>query len=204
MAGADTTAAAFRGTMLHIITNPSVYNALLSEISQASRHGAISSPIRDSEAQQLPYLQAVIREGLRIFPPVAAYAPREAPPGGDTISGKHVPAGTRLGFTVLAMLRQKHVFGNDADIFRPERWLEASPEARSEMEKALMMVFNGGKWTCLGKSVALIELNKIYVEVLRRFDVAIVDPTKTWTSINWVVFINKGMFVRVTKRKEKI
>lgn len=188
--------------MLHVITNPGIYNALLSEISEGVQSGAISSPIRDSEAQRLPYLQAVIREGLRILPPASGYAAKECPAGGDTINGKYIPGGTWLGVAFPAMMRQKHVFGNDAETFRPERWLEASPEARSEMEKVTSLVFSGGKWGCLGKNVASIELNKIFVEVLRRFDVAIVDPTKTWTSVNWSVFINKEMFVKVTERKK--
>lgn len=185
-----------------MITNPGIYNALISEISQAAQSGAISSPIRDSEAQQLPYLQAVIREGLRIFPPAAGYSSKVTPPGGHTIHGKHVPGGTHVGFALVAIQRQKHVFGNDADIFRPERWLEASPESRAEMEKVQSLVFHAGKWTCLGKSVAMIELNKVYVELLRRFDVAIEDPTKTWTSVNLGLFLNRKMFVRVTERKE--
>ena len=189
--------------MLHVITNPGIYNALVSEISQGVQSGAISSPIRDSEGQQLPYLQAVIREGLRIFPP-GGYASKEAPPGGDTINGKHVPGGTHLGIAIFAMQRQKHVFGDDADLFRPERWLEASPEARSEMEKVTSLVFSGGKWTCLGKTVANVELNKIFVELLRRFDVAIMDPTRTWISVNWAIFVNKEMFVKVTERKEQL
>ncbi len=189
--------------MLHVITNPCIYAALLAEIIQASKSGAISSPISDSEAQQLHYLQATIREGLRVFPPLTTFMPKDAPPEGDTINGRHVPGGTQIGFAMFAMQRQKHVFGNDADIFRPERWLEASPEARIEMEKAQTLVFNGGKWTCLGKNVAFMELNKVFVEILRRFDIAVVDPTRAWASINWGVFINKGMLVRITEREEK-
>lgn len=82
------------------------------------------------------------------------------------------------------MRRQNYVLDNDADIFRPECWLEATPKARNEMAKVQMLVFRTGKWTCLGKTVALMELSEGFVEILRRFDVAIVDPTRAWTSAN--------------------
>ena len=71
MAGADSTATAMRTTFLYIITNPSVYSKLREEISEGLRDGRISSPvIRDVEAKELPYLQACIKEGLRIWPPL--------------------------------------------------------------------------------------------------------------------------------------
>jgi cytochrome P450 len=189
--------------MLHIIANPSIYNALLSELWQASKNGALSSPVRDCEAQQLPYLQAVICEGLRIFPPIAHYLPKVSPPGGDTINGTHFPGGTEVGFATYAMMRQRHIFGNDADIFRPERFLEATPEATAEMKKVQTLVFHSGKWTCLGKNIAYMELNKIFIGILRSFDVAIVDPTRAWTHINWGLPVNREMYVKFTERSEK-
>jgi cytochrome P450 len=68
LAGADTTAAAIRATLLHIITNPRVYSALQAEIDSTIQEGKISSPvIKDTELRQLAYLQAVIKEGLRIW-----------------------------------------------------------------------------------------------------------------------------------------
>ena len=65
MAGSDTTATAIRTTFLYIITTPRVLAKLLAEISGAT----LSSPISDVEAKKMPYLQATIKEGLRIWPP---------------------------------------------------------------------------------------------------------------------------------------
>ena len=67
MAGSDTTATAVRTTFLYIITNPRILAKLRNEMSS----NLISNPISDSEARKLPYLQAVIKEGLRIWPPLA-------------------------------------------------------------------------------------------------------------------------------------
>ena len=59
--------------------------------------GTISSPIKDSEAKALPYLQACIKEGLRLFPPTSALLSKRVPPGGDTLNGVFLPGGTDIG-----------------------------------------------------------------------------------------------------------
>jgi cytochrome P450 len=46
----------------------------------------------------MPYLQAVIKEGLRIFPPVAGLMSKEVPPGGDAFNGLYIPEGTKIGY----------------------------------------------------------------------------------------------------------
>jgi hypothetical protein len=76
-------------TLLHIVTNPRVQSKLLEEISNSS----ISTPITDGQARKLPHLQAVIKEGLRIFPRVTGFMSKQAPPGGDTINGLYFANG---------------------------------------------------------------------------------------------------------------
>jgi hypothetical protein len=90
---------------------------------------------------------------------------KKVPPEGDKINGVFVPGGTKIGANMWALLRRKDVFGDDADVFRPERWLEASPDELQKMEAVGELVWGYGRYVCLGKSVALIELNKIFVEV---------------------------------------
>lgn len=58
----------------------------------------------------------------------------------------------------------KETYGPDADMFRPERWLEASDEQLQRMERAHELIFNYGRFQCLGRNVAFMELNKIFVE----------------------------------------
>ena len=70
IAGSDTTAATIRVVLLNLMTSPLTYQRLQSEIDSAAASGKIGSPIKDSEAREMPYLQAVIKEGLRILPPV--------------------------------------------------------------------------------------------------------------------------------------
>jgi len=65
------------------------------------------------------------------------------------------------------------------------------------------MVFGYGKYQCLGKNVAYMELNKVFVELLRRFEFGIVDPSEPWKSFNAGLFLQSGMWLRVTERIPK-
>lgn len=161
IAGSDTTATGIRGTLLYLLTSRDVFGKLRAEIDAAS----ISSPIQDFEARNLTYLQACIREGLRIWPPATAQGFKTVPKGGDTIAGVFLPAGTKIGSSIQNIMRDKEIFGGDADMFRPERWLEVDIKGREVMERQLDMLFSPGKWMCMGKNVAWLELNKVFVEV---------------------------------------
>lgn len=194
VAGSDATASSIKVTALHLCTNARVLRKLRAELDAAERAGAISSPvITNREALALPYLQAVVREGLRIFVPIVAMLVKQVPAGGDVIDGKFVPGGTRVGHSTWSLQRDA-VFGRDVERFWPERWIEADEEQRVAMERQLDMMFGLGKsssslggvpvmvddseydadrvyvadtgrWSCLGKPVAKMELNKIFVEV---------------------------------------
>ncbi|KAK0708690.1 hypothetical protein B0H67DRAFT_673036, partial [Lasiosphaeris hirsuta] len=56
------------------------------------------------------------------------------------------------------------------------------------------------RWQCLGKNIALIELNKVFVKLLRKFDLCIVDPTPPWKSKNRGIFTQAEMWLRATRR----
>lgn len=79
--------------------------------------------------------------------------------------GHFVPAGTAIGMNVPAMLKSRAVFGQDADIFRPERFLEVDDDARAKMERQVEMAFGHGRYMCAGKAIAFAELNKVCFEV---------------------------------------
>lgn len=97
--------------------------------------------------------------------PFSGLLMKQVPPEGDNVNGLFVPGGTRIAHNTLALQRLKAVFGEDAEVFRPERWLIAEAEAHREMTQVVEMVFGHGRWMCAGKPVAFIELNKIFVQV---------------------------------------
>ncbi len=149
--------------LLSLATAPSKHKALLEEIQHVSSR--ISSPIAWAQTQQLPYLQAVIREGLRMWPPIAGLGFKRVPPGGDVINGYFVPEGTEIGQGFLAVGRSKAVWGEDANVFRPERWLTADDLELKRMLAAVDTHFGAGKYSCMGKPIAMMELHKAVFEV---------------------------------------
>jgi cytochrome P450 len=161
LTGSDTIATAIRVTLLYLSTNPRVLSKFLDEIAAHSP----SSPITEPEAKAMPYLQAIIKEGLRLWPPSSALVTKTAPPQGDTFNGLFIPGGTDVGSSVWGVFRNKKFWGEDANEFRPERWFGLEDGRRKEMDDTMGLIFGFGKYTCLGKGVAMLELNKVFVEV---------------------------------------
>ncbi|KAK3326184.1 cytochrome P450 [Apodospora peruviana] len=198
VAGSDTTAGSIRATLLCLMANPRVYARLKREIKQAVEQG-VSNPITNDQAAKLPYLQAVIWEGFRFANPISFGHPKVVPPGGDEFNGIFVPAGTRIGHNTLGLTRNEKVFGKDVNIFRPERFLECAEDEKTERMRALDIVFGGGRWTCAGRNVALVELNKIFFELLRAFDFQAVNPYKPVEEFVYVARQHRNMWVRISE-----
>ncbi|KAK1706239.1 cytochrome P450 [Colletotrichum lupini] len=203
IAGSDSTATAVRMTMLCLLNTPSSLNALRREMDQGIAQGRISSPIRDSEARQLPYLQAVIREGIHMYPPSTGLNYKQVAKGGTELHGQFLPEGTQMGINIQMLMRSKDTFGCDADVFRPERWLEAAAEDEDrfrDMCGVVDLAFGHGRFQCLGKTIAAMELNKIFIELFRRFDFAVVTPQEPLKLYDAAFWVTTNFWLRVVPR----
>lgn len=174
MAGSDTTATAIRGTLRYILATPRVYMKLQHEIDQTVASGTFHSEIiPDAVAKHLVYLQAVLWEGLRIRPPVSAISPKRVPQGGQIVvvdgTSVFLPGGTNIGSSVSGINGRKDIFGEDVDVFRPERWIPnedgTDADRIPEMKRATDLIFGHGKYQCLGKNIAWMEYGKAIFEV---------------------------------------
>src|ERR1700761_2807851 len=88
----------------------------------------------------MPLSQACLKEAMRLHPGVAYPLERYVPPEGATICGVELPGGTNVSITAPVVHVDKTVYGEDADAFRPERWLEAEPERLKLMERSFLAV----------------------------------------------------------------
>ncbi|KAM5344057.1 hypothetical protein ACJ41O_012594 [Fusarium nematophilum] len=201
VAGSDTSATTIRLIMLSLLSNPVAYRKLQEEIDDGIQAGKISSPITDAEARQLSYLQAAIKEGLRIKAPAAGPLFKTVPPQGDVIDGKFIPGGTQIGTSPFGIYHSKKVFGEDASLFVPERWLDADAARFATMSGVVDLVFSVGKYQCLGKPVAFMELNKIFVELMRRFEFVMARPERPLHIVNAGIWLIEDFPVRVTRRE---
>lgn len=152
--------------------------------------------------QELSYLLACIKEGLRLRPPATGYLQKQVPPGGDTLAdGRFIPGGTGIAYCAWGVMRSPEAFGANAEMFCPERWLDADPESLRCMNRHWELGFSTGKWRCLGKDVALLELQKALVELMRRYDIGMVDPTRPMKSRNYSLFLDTEFRLVMTRRK---
>lgn len=200
-AGADTTGTGLGLTLRLILQHPDVLAKVRAEMAAAeARGGALSRPVvqYDETKRHLPYLGACIRESLRLAPPIPQLLSRVVPPAGTTIGGVPVPAGAQvLGHAFLAQ-RDAAAFGPEpVGEFRPERWL-ASEERSARMEAA-MLTFGMGPRGCLGRELALMELHKLVPEVLRRFEVEVLEEGR-YCVCGGLAYLRPGLLVRLTPR----
>ncbi|CAK7213066.1 hypothetical protein SBRCBS47491_001676 [Sporothrix bragantina] len=210
IAGSDTTASAIRMTLLYIMTTPRVYARLRAEVDAAFGDLSDDKIVPNADAETLPYLQAVVLEGLRMHPPFVGLPFKEVPPQGDTLEdGRFVPGGTRIAPSIWALTRRKDVFGEDSDVFRPERWIvegdnnSEEKEGVQNMRRTVDLIFGYGRWACAGKVLAFLEINKTLVEMMRRFELQLVYPLNPVTTVNHNLFLQKNMWMQASERPGK-
>ena len=97
-AGSDTTGISLSAVMYHLCRNPRTLAALRNEIDTMAAAGQISNPVSFQQAQGMPYLQAVLKEALRMHPATGFPLERVVPKGGATIAGKFFPEGVRISY----------------------------------------------------------------------------------------------------------
>jgi cytochrome P450 len=174
LAGSETTAISLSSVFYYLLKNPSTYAKLMAEIDEAVQSGTVDNNehglVSWASSQKLPYLDAVIQEAFRLHPAAGLILERVVPAQGAVILGEHIPAGTIVGCNAWVLHRRPEIFGEDVNYFRPERWLEASPEKLKDM-KATMFQFGAGARTCIGKNISLLEIYKLVPSFLRRFEV---------------------------------
>ncbi|RAH64667.1 cytochrome P450 [Aspergillus aculeatinus CBS 121060] len=158
-AGTETTAWTITVITFHLLHNPTLLDKLTDELHATD---ALTSPWSDLE--KLPYLHAVIQEGLRLSYGVSQRLPRIAPDEHLTYRGDFkgreltyvIPPGTPMGMSSVINHHNESVF-QDSHAFRPERWLEADETQRRRMETCLIP-FSKGSRQCLGMNLAYCSL----------------------------------------------
>lgn len=135
--------------------SPHVYNRLKEEVDQFYKDNNLTGPITYLQTQKLPFLQAVVKEAMRVLPSIVFQLLRYSPPG-FSVRGQEIPPGTAVGISPVAQNHDTEIWGPDADEFRPERWLE--DEARAKYWDTSLMTFGGnGPRMCIGRNIALVS-----------------------------------------------
>ncbi|KAE8440479.1 hypothetical protein EG329_007445, partial [Mollisiaceae sp. DMI_Dod_QoI] len=143
-AAADTTGNAMTVAGYHTVSNPEIFATLKKELEEAFPNA--EQNLSFVELEKLPYLTAVIKEGLRMSFGVPGRLPREVPPPGATFNGIFIPAGCVVGMSTWVLHQDPTYFPNPKK-FDPSRWLD--PKEARRIDKAFVP-FSKGTRACVG------------------------------------------------------
>ncbi|KAL2812640.1 cytochrome P450 [Aspergillus granulosus] len=171
LAGRDTTASLLSWSFLMLARHPAVFHKLRTAIlADFGPYSDNYENITFASLKACRYLQYFLNEVLRLFPSVPinrriAIRDTTLPHGGgpDGKSPVYLRAGQTVMYSVFVMHREKSLFGEDAEFFNPDRWVDR----KSGWE---YLPFNGGPRVCLGQQFALTEAGFVLVRFLQRFD----------------------------------
>lgn len=172
-AGADTVSASMQSFFYHLTRNPQYLAKVRREIADANLTEEV---ISYADASRLPYLQACIKEAWRMFPPVPFGLARVAGPKGVTIGDRYFEPGTKLSVNPHVIHFSRELFGEDAAMYNPERWI--GPGAK-DIEKHFV-AFGAGYNSCQGRNIAQLELVKATATLVRDFNFRQVDSNQDW------------------------
>lgn len=149
VAGSGTSAGGLSGITYLLMCNPSKLGKLCAEIRSTFDSQEEITMLATAKCK---YLNAVLEEGMRLYPPVPATVPRWVPANGEEIDGKFVPGGIAVGCNQLSCGHSERNFKR-AKEFIPERWLELPRGSEfANDDKASMQPFSMGARNCIGKA----------------------------------------------------
>ncbi|KAK7946092.1 Trichodiene oxygenase [Apiospora aurea] len=166
-AGNETVAGCLSMILYHVYANQTILVRLRSELVAARHEPGPSLTVLEN----LPYLTAVLMEGLRLSPALATRAQRIAPDRDLVYNGQVIPAGTPVGMTTLLMHTDPDIYP-DPTCFDPERWVDMDVRRKAEKTYA---PFGRGTRMCLGMYLAWAELYMVVSTLVERFDLEF-DP----------------------------
>ncbi|KAI6007546.1 cytochrome P450 [Pisolithus orientalis] len=191
-AGHETTSNSIGWALLEMSRAPEIQSRLRSEIRQhkSAVRARGDTQFTASDLDNMPYLNAVVKETLRyhcVLPQVFRMASQDyllplsqpiTTESGELMHEILVPKGTQILASVAAYNRNKDMWGEDADVFNPDRWLDGIAKDKKEAAVGVyssLLTFGGGPRACLGWRFAVIEIQAFLVEIINQFEVSLTE-----------------------------
>ncbi|KAF2769006.1 putative P450 monooxygenase [Teratosphaeria nubilosa] len=195
IAGTETSATTLSGLLYHLLCNPEWLQRLTQDL---RAHFSSVEQISMAELQNNKVLDAVLKEGMRVYPPVPVGFPRFVPQGGIEIEGYYMPEGTRVAIYYLATSMDKRLW-KDPKSFRPERWL--GDERYKDDHLDASVPFSTGPRACIGQNLAWHEMRLILAATLISFDFELHPDSSSWSKEQktYLVWEKPPLYVNVNK-----
>ncbi|KAG1751043.1 cytochrome P450 [Suillus lakei] len=195
LAGHETTANTVSWALLELARHPEMQSRLRAEIWETEDaiqvRGDVNFTIADFDA--MPYTTAVMKEVFRfccVIYHVHRYASQDdvlplsqpiTTRSGDVIRELPVPKGTRIIASIAAYNRNKELWGEDAHVFNPDRWLNGTATEKKSTSIGVysnLMTFLGGVRSCIGWRFAVIEIQAFLTEIVGKFEFGLTDKSE--------------------------
>ncbi|EXJ86287.1 hypothetical protein A1O1_06657 [Capronia coronata CBS 617.96] len=173
IAGQDTTSETLSHAFqaLSMLQNKPIQDKLRAEIATLNLPTEHDQPLQSEQLSHLmraPYLDAVIKETLRLYPPHTTNIQRTVPAGGRVLDGLYLTGGAKVGTSAYVVHMNREVFGPDVESWKPERWLLEDKDQVRQMEQTLW-AFGSGTRGCVGKHLAMVEMKILLSSLYGRY-----------------------------------
>ncbi|TMW62719.1 hypothetical protein Poli38472_005337 [Pythium oligandrum] len=199
IAGRDTTAQALSWFFVNLTKHPHVAEKIRDELKNVLPElyeGKIDSPSME-QAHQLTYLEAALKESMRIRPSIPMTI-KSAAEDAVLCDGTFIEKGSRVSMPIFAMGRMTQLWGPDADEFNPERWIDPTTGKLIQVSPYKYLAFNAGPRTCMGMNLALLEMKIVAASVMSRFEIEVVKPNEVTYDFSVTFPIRGELQVNVT------
>ncbi|KAJ8592655.1 cytochrome P450 [Rhizopogon salebrosus TDB-379] len=194
-AGHETTSNTITWALFELAKHPEIQTRLRAEIreTEAAIHARGDVDFSIADFDSMPYTTAVMKEVLRfccvLYNSYRCASQDDVLPlsqpitkrSGEVIYELPVPKGTRIIASIAAYNRNKDLWGEDAHVFNPERWLNGTAKDKKITSLGVysnLMTFLGGTRACIGWRFALIEIQAFLTEIVGKFEFALTDKAE--------------------------
>ncbi|KAF9261026.1 cytochrome P450 [Marasmius fiardii PR-910] len=183
VAGSDTAATCMSCAFFYILNEKSLFDRLREEIDTFFPLPQGIAPYEDTaKLADMPFLNAVINESLRVQPPVPTGLQRAPEPksGGKMVGSIFISEDTTVYIPPYAIHRDSRYFSPNPDVFWPDRWLSTTKDVT--LNQAAFIPYSTGPMNCVGKALAQVELRAVIATLVQRFDM---DLEEGWDRTRW-------------------
>nr|XP_029120192.1 cytochrome P450 CYP82D47 [Elaeis guineensis] len=167
IAGTDTTSVTMIWALALLLNHPNVLRTAQEELDS---HVGKDRNVKESDVEKLVYLQAIVKETLRLYPPGPTLIPHQTMEDCQ-VSGFDVPAGTQVLVNAWAIQHDPEVWP-DPSAFRPERFLTSHKDVDIRGRHFELLPFGSGRRACPGASFALQVVHLALARIIHGFDMA--------------------------------
>lgn len=166
-AGEETTSAAIYNTLFLLAAYPETQQKIFEELME----NRITEEVCFEDINKLSYLDAVMRESLRYYPSVGQFA-RRLTDNLEINDDVTLPSGMMVLIQVTDIHRNRDYWGQDADEYKPERFLSKENHAYS------WIPFSAGRRNCIGQKLAVLEIKMAMIKMVQTFQMSIEDNVR--------------------------